>query len=90
MQLRQLTIRQVNWILIGIYFLFCLAQLIFSNWSSMDAAGRGMAGGFLMIYFIYVFFLAGLNLIRVKWVSYIVFALGVVPMLMVLSNALGL
>lgn len=88
MQLSSLSIRQVNWILIGLYFLFCLAQLIFSNWKSMDAAGRGMAGGFLMVYFFFVLVMAGLNLIQVKWVSTIVLVICVLPLAIILLRVM--
>ncbi|MDX1408869.1 MAG: hypothetical protein R3330_12065, partial [Saprospiraceae bacterium] len=89
MNLQHLTVQQFNWILIGIYFLFCMAQLLFSNWGSMDAAGRGMAKGFLMIYFVYVLVLAGLNLINAKWMHVIVLGLCAIPVFLVLSRTLG-
>ena len=79
MQLQNINIRQVNWILIGIYLIYCVSQLLFSNWSGMDAAGRGMGKGFLMIYFCYVIVLAGLNLINAEWVSILVLVLAVIP-----------
>jgi len=55
----------------------------------MDAAGRGMAGGFLMIYFFYIILLAGLNLVRVGWVAVVVLVLCCIPLFLVLSNALS-
>lgn len=85
MQIQYLTLHQINWIMIGLYGIFCLAQLVFSDWNAMDAAGRGMAAGFLMIYFIYVLLLAGLNLIRVKWVRVFVLILCCLPIAMFLS-----
>ncbi|MDX1476398.1 MAG: hypothetical protein R3301_01790 [Saprospiraceae bacterium] len=89
MHLQNLTVQQINWILLGIYFLFCVAQLLFSNWGSMDAAGRGMAKGFLMIYFIYVVVLGGLNLINAKWMHMVVLVLCAIPLFLVLSRMLG-
>jgi hypothetical protein len=38
-----------------------------------DAAGRCMAWGFLMVDYFYLALLALLNLIRVKWVRYLIF-----------------
>ena len=38
------------------------------NSSSMDAAGKGMAGGFTLVLIVFVVIMAGLNLINVEWV----------------------
>ena len=81
MQIKNLSVRHINWIIISLYLVFCLWQLLFSSWSTMDAAGRGMAQGFLMIYTFYVLVLAGLNLIRAKWMSYVVLVLCLLPLL---------
>ncbi len=89
MQLQNITVQQVNWILIGIYFLFCVAQLLFSNWGSMDAAGRGMAKGFLMIYFVVVLVLAGLNLIKAQWMGIVVLVLCMLPVGFVILRVVG-
>ena len=77
---------KINWILIAAYTLICIGLTIETATMQTDAAGRGMAYGFLMIGYFYVGIAALLNLIRVQWVRYLVLVLCVVPVLYILGN----
>ncbi|MCB0844587.1 MAG: hypothetical protein KDE26_15140, partial [Bacteroidetes bacterium] len=61
------TITIINWVIIAIWLIVAAFMYFDTKNSSMDAAGRGMAQGFLMIGFAFIVFLALLNLIPVKW-----------------------
>lgn len=54
----------INWVILGLLFIFSVFQLLTLNSSGMDAAGRGMAGGFTLILLIIVGILALVNLIQ--------------------------
>ena len=58
----------INWAIIAMLFIFGVVQLLTINSSSMDAAGKGMAGGFALVLIVFVLIMAGLNLINVQWV----------------------
>ena len=75
------TITLINWIIIAIYGIYGLFAYFGSNSSGMDAAGRGLAMGYLLVGFIYLAVLIGLNLINVKWVRILVFVLGGLPLI---------
>lgn len=75
------TITLINWIIIAIYGIYGLFVYFSSNGSGMDAAGRGMAMGYLLIGLIYLAVLIGLNLINVKWVRILVLVLGGFPLI---------
>ena len=76
------TITLINWIIIGIYAVYAIFIYIDTNKPGMDAAGRGMAMGFLLIGLIYLALLIGLNLINVKWVRILVLLLGGIPIIL--------
>lgn len=75
------TINLINWIIIAIYCVFALFVFLDRNRAGMDAAGRGMAMGFLLIGLVYLAVLVGLNFINVRWVKILVLLLGGVPLL---------
>ncbi len=74
------TISQINWIIIAIYSIYAIIIYIDSNRSGMDAAGRGMAMGFLIVGIFYLFILIVLNLINYKWVKILVLIMGGLPL----------
>ena len=61
-------VANINWAIIALLFIFGVVQLLTIHSSSMDAAGKGMAGGFALILIVFVVIMAGLNLIKVHWV----------------------
>ncbi|MEZ4850846.1 MAG: hypothetical protein R3B93_19955 [Bacteroidia bacterium] len=73
------TITIINWVIIAIWLIVAAFMYFDTKNSSMDAAGRGMAQGFLMIGFAFIVFLALLNLIPVKWVRILVLLIGTLP-----------
>ena len=75
------TINLINWLIIAIYGIYALLLYFDSNRSGMDAAGRGMAMGFLIIGLAYIGLLTGLNLINIKWVKILVLLLGGLPLI---------
>ena len=72
-------INLINWILIGVYAVICIVMVIGVQRSTTDAAGKGMAMGFAMVYGIYVVLLALLNLIPARWMKYVVLVMAVIP-----------
>ena len=82
-------IAKINWIIIGIYALICLGITIETATMQTDAAGRGMAWGFLIVGYIYVGVVALLNLIRVQWVRYLVLVLVCIPIVVFLNQLLN-
>ena len=75
------TIALINWIIIAIYGIYAIFIYFDSKGSGMDAAGRGMAMGFLFVGLIYLAVLAGLNFINVMWVRVVVLFLGGLPLI---------
>jgi hypothetical protein len=61
-------VANINWAIIALLFIFGVVQLLAIHSSSMDAAGKGMEGGFALILIVFVGIMAGLNLIKVQWV----------------------
>lgn len=82
-------IATINWIIIGLYCVLAIGIYFDSNRSGIDAAGRGMAMGFLFVGLIYLAVLTGLNFINVQWVRILVLLLGGVPLLVYASRALS-
>ena len=78
----------INWVIIGIYVLYGIVALVASNSSGMDAAGRGMAQGFLMIGAVFVVVLVIGNLINVRWVRIVTMVLGGLPVLYYLMQGI--
>ena len=74
-------ITNINWGLIGLYIIYCIYTLATLNSSGMDAAGRGMAGGFALILLIICIILGGLNFIQVKWVRVAVLVVLLLPLI---------
>ena len=75
------TIALINWIIIAIYGIYAILIYFDSKGSGMDAAGRGMAAGFLFIGLVYLAVLIGLNFINVKWVRILVLLMGGLPLI---------
>lgn len=75
----------INWAIIALLIVFGVFQMITIPSSSMDAAGKGMAQGFVLVMLIGVLILAGLNLINVQWVRVGVLAIFVLSFLLVLG-----
>jgi hypothetical protein len=84
MTIRQLS--RINWIIVGGYAIVCTIMLLGNLTTQTDAAGRGMAWGFFMVAALFTAFLAAMNLIRVRWVKYVVMAIGLVPVALFLLN----
>ncbi|MCB0840810.1 MAG: hypothetical protein KDD99_29280 [Bacteroidetes bacterium] len=82
------TITIINWIMIAIWLIVAAFMYFDTKNSSMDAAGRGMAQGFLMIGFGFIILLALLNLINVKWVRILVLLMGTLPVAYQLIRAI--
>lgn len=82
-------ITTINWVIIGIYCVLALLIYFDSNRSGVDAAGRGMAMGFLFVGLIYLAILIGLNFINVQWVRILVLLLGGAPLLVYAGRALS-
>lgn len=77
------TIIYTNYILLGIYAIYCLYGLLSADSSGMDAAGKGMAKGFAIVGLGIIIVLLLINLINIDWVRIIVFAVCLIPVLMV-------
>lgn len=83
------TITVINWMIIGIYCVLAMVIYLDANRSGIDAAGKGMAIGFLLVGLIYLVVLIGLNFIDVPWVRILVLLLGGLPLLVYASRALS-
>lgn len=75
------TITLINWIIITIYAIYGLFVYFSSHNGGIDAAGRGLAKGYLLLGLVYLVVLIGLNLINVKWVRMLVLVLGGLPLI---------
>ncbi len=75
------TLTLINWIIIAVYGVYGLFVYFSSNSSGMDAAGRGMAMGYLLVGVVFLAVLIGLNLINVKWVRIVALVLGGLPLI---------
>lgn len=73
------TITLASWCLLGLYTAILLGLLLFSRSGSSDDR---MAGGFLMILFVPLFILAGINLLPYKFTHIFVLVMCVAPVVM--------
>ncbi len=82
------TITIINWVIIALYLLYILMSYVETNRSGMDAAGRGMAMGFLLVAVVITAVLIVLNLIPVKWVRILGLVVGSIPVAVLSVNAI--
>ncbi len=81
------TIFLINWGIIATYAIVIIGSILGLNRPGMDAAGRGMAQGFLMIGAFFTLLLIGLNLVPIKWVRIVVLLLGGMPLMYFIINS---
>ncbi len=84
--MRTLTI--INWVLILCYLVFIIINYVQTNKSGIDPAGHSMAMGFLAIIVGFTLVLIILNLIPFKWVKIVGLAVGSIPILFFIVNAI--
>lgn len=75
------TITLASWCLLGLYAAILLGLLLFSRSGSSDDR---MAGGFLMMLFVPLFILAGINLLPYRFTHIFVLVMCVAPLVMVI------
>ena len=80
------TILYTNWILLGVYTLYCMYGLFGADSPGMDAAGRGMAKGFALVGLMIIIILALLNLINSDWVRMIILIICLIPVVMAVKQ----
>ncbi|MEZ4888493.1 MAG: ankyrin repeat domain-containing protein [Chitinophagales bacterium] len=82
------TLSQITWGLIVLYSLFALFVIIdFARTSSkMDAAGRGMSGGFIIVGVVALIVLIIFNFLPFRLTKIISFFIALVPLISLLSN----
>ncbi len=82
------TISYITWGLIAFYTLFAIFVIIdlARNSSGMDAAGRGMSGGFTLVGVVALILLALLHLLPFKLTKIISFLLALAPLLSFIST----
>ena len=75
-----------NWIIAGFYFIGGILAYIFTVLNPTDKAGQGMALAFSIIIIVFGVIIAGINLIKVKWVRIFCLILGLLSLLYNLTN----